>query len=358
MKKRVAVAISGGVDSAVCALLLKKEGYEVMAITMRLLKNEEKSKKYLSIRGVEKAKRIAEKIGIPHYTIDIREIFRKYIITNFCEEYKKGRTPNPCIRCNQYIKFGVLLKKAKQLGAEYLASGHYARIEYDKKKGKYLLKKGCDLNKDQSYFLYRLTQKELPYILMPLGNFTKDKIKKIAKEQKLPIEENIRESQEICFIPENNYSEFLKKYLSEEIKPGPILDTQEKLLGKHKGIMFYTIGQRRGLGISGKIPLYVVDINKKENAIIVGPENELYKSKLEVCEVSYVTEEKLKKPSNLKVKIRYRHKEAPAVVYPFENKKVHIKFIQPQRAITPGQSAVFYDEDIAVGGGIIEKVLI
>jgi len=357
MKKKVAVAISGGVDSAVCALLLKKEGYEVMGITMRLLKTEEKSRKYLSIRGVEKAKRIAEKIGIPHYIIDLREIFKKYIIANFCEEYKKGRTPNPCIRCNQYIKFGVLLKKAKQLGAEYLATGHYARIEYDKEKEKYLLKKGCDIDKDQSYFLYRLTQEKLPYILMPLGNFTKDKIKEIAREQKLPIEENIRESQEICFIPENNYSEFLKKYLSEEIKPGPMLDTQGKLLGEHKGIMFYTIGQRRGLGISNKVPLYVVDINKKENAIIVGQENELYKSNLEVCEVSYVTEEKLKKPLNSKVKIRYRHQEAPAVVYPLEDKKAHIKFAQPQRAITPGQSAVFYNEDIIIGGGIIEKVL-
>ncbi len=357
MKKKVAVAISGGVDSAVCALLLKKEGYEVMAITMRLLKTEEKSKKYLSIRGVEKAKKIAKKIGIPHYTIDLREFFKKYIIANFCEEYKKGRTPNPCIRCNQYIKFGVLLKKAKQLGGEYLATGHYARIEYDKEKGRYLLKKGCDFDKDQSYFLYRLTQKELPYILMPLGNFTKDKIKKIAREQKLPIEEDMRESQEICFIPENNYSEFLKKYFSEEIKPGPILDTQGKLLGEHKGIMFYTIGQRRGLGISAKIPLYVVEINEEENALIVGPENELYKSNLEICEVSYVTEDKLKEPSSLKVKIRYRHKEAPAVVYPLEDKKAHINFAQPQRAIAPGQSAVFYNEDIIIGGGIIKKVL-
>jgi len=349
MKKKVAVAISGGVDSAVCALLCKKEGYEVIGVTMRLLENEDR---------IEKAREIAKKIGIPHYTIDVRKIFKKYIITNFCEEYKKGRTPNPCIRCNQYIKFGVLLKKAKQLGAKYLATGHYARIEYNKEKGKYLLKKGCDLDKDQSYFLYRLTQKELAYILMPLGNFTKDKIKEIAREQKLPIEEDMRESQEICFIPENNYSEFLKKYLSEEIKPGLILDTQGKLLGKHKGIIFYTIGQRRGLGISAKIPLYVVEINEEENALIVGPENELYKSNLEVCEVSYVTEDKLKKSLNSKVKIRYRHKEAPAIVYPLEDKKVHIKFTQPQRAITPGQSAVFYNEDIVIGGGVIEKVLV
>ena len=357
MKKKVAVAISGGIDSAVCALLLKKEGYEVIGITMRLLKNEGKSGEHLNVKGVDKAKKIAKKIGIPHYIINLRDIFKKYIITNFCEEYKKGRTPNPCIRCNQYIKFGVLLKKAKQLGAEYLATGHYARIEYDKGRKRYLLKKGYDLDKDQSYFLHRLTQKELPHILMPLGNFTKDKIKEIAKEQELPVED-MRESQEICFIPENNYSEFLKKYLSEEIKPGPILNTQGKLLGEHKGIIFYTIGQRRGLGISNKAPLYVVDINKKENIITVGLENELYKKNLEVFKVSYISEENFKEPLNLKVKIRYRHQEAVATVYPLGDKKVHINFAQPQRAITPGQSAVFYNEDTVIGGGIIKKVLI
>ena len=349
MKKRVAVALSGGIDSAVCALLLKEEGYEVIGVTMRLLENES------ATRRIDKAKEIAEKIRIPHYVVDFRDAFKEYIIRNFCEEFKRGRTPNPCIRCNEYIKFGILLKEAKQLGAEYLATGHYARIEYCREKGKYLLKKGCDPEKDQSYFLYRLTQKKLPYILMPLGNYNKKRVKEIARGQKLSLEAP-QESQEVCFILENNYSEFLKRYFSQEIKPGPILDTRGKLIGEHKGIPFYTIGQRRGLGISSRMPLYVVNIDEKENTLIVGPESELYRSNLEVCKVSYVAK-RIEKSLNLKIKIRYRHQEALAEVHPGKDGKAYVKFTRPQRAITPGQAAVFYNEDVVVGGGIIEKVL-
>jgi len=358
MKKKVAVAMSGGVDSSVCAALLKEEGYEVIGVTMQIWpKAEGKSRadRHCGVNAIDDAKKVADELGISHYAFNLCGVFEKYVIDNFCDEYKKGRTPNPCIRCNQYIKFGALLKTAKQLGADYLATGHYAKIAYNEESGEYLLRKGTDPDKDQSYFLYIMTQSQLENVLMPLGNYTKNEIRTIARNLNLPVVDRL-ESQEICFIPDNDYPKFLKEYIQEAAKPGPILNTQGELLGEHRGILFYTIGQRRGLGISAKVPLYVVAIDREKKAIIVGTEDELYRNKLRACEVNYISAERLKRPTKLKVKIRYRHKEAEAIVYPIGSEEVHIEFIQPQRAITPGQAVVFYDKDIVIGGGTIKVI--
>lgn len=357
MKRKVAVAMSGGVDSSVCAALLKEKGYEVIGVTMQIWpgdKGEGRLDRHYTINIMDAAKRIADELGIPHYMLNLRDVFEKYVTANFCDEYRKGETPNPCIRCNKYIKFGALLKMANQLGADYLATGHYAKIEYNEKTGEYLLKKGADLDKDQSYFLYTMSQSQLKNILMPLGDYTKDEVRAMARDFNLPILDR-EESQEICFIPTGGYPEFLKRCMPEAFKPGPILNTRGEILGEHKGVLFYTIGQRRGLGISSKTPLYVVAIDGEKNAVIVGTEDELYSDELKASEVNYITTEGLKEPARLRVRIRYRHKEAEAMVYPTTKNEVRIKFAQPQRAITPGQAAVFYDGDIVVGGGVIRR---
>jgi len=351
--KKVAVAMSGGIDSSVCAALLKERGYEIIGVTMWTWPKGKSGKEVSRFYNtVDEARKVAEKLGITHYVVDLEDLFVRYVIANFCDEYRKGRTPNPCIRCNEYVKFGVLLRKARELGANYLATGHYARIEYNKETGRYLLKRGVDLEKDQSYFLYRLRQDQLKSILMPLGDYTKDEVRSMATELNLSL--NKPESQEICFILEDSYADFLKEYIPEAARPGPIMDRGGKILGEHKGILFYTIGQRRGLGISAKVPLYVIAIDRERNAVIVGTEDELYRDELKASEVNYIATEYLNKPARLKVKIRSRHQEAEATVYPTSKDKVHIKFLQPQRAITPGQAAVFYDGDVVIGGGTIQ----
>jgi len=357
--KKVAVAMSGGVDSSVCAALLKEKGYEVIGLTMQIWPEDESKDRPDRCYGTEvidNARRVTDKLGISHYVVDLREAFEKYVMVNFCDEYREGRTPNPCIRCNQYIKFGALLKKARELGADYLATGHYARIDYRRETGEYLLRKGVDLEKDQSYFLYTMIQEQLENVLMPLGNYTKNEIRAIARDLDLPVMDRA-ESQEICFIPHSDYPEFLKEHIPEAANPGPILNTQGQILGEHRGILFYTVGQRKGLGISAKVPLYVIGIERGKNTIIAGTEDELYSDELKACKVSYTARNGPKEPVRLKVKIRYRHREAEARVYPVSENEVRVKFAQPQRAITPGQAAVFYDKDVVIGGGTIEKVL-
>jgi len=251
MKKKVVVAMSGGVDSSVTAALLKEEGYDVIGATMQLYPEDERSKE---------AKKIANKLKIPHCTFDFQETFEKRVIADFCKEYQEGKTPNPCIRCNKYIKFGVFLKKAKELGADYIASGHYARIEYNKEKGRWLIKRSADKRKDQSYLLYTLNQRQSRQTLMPLGNFKKEEVRRKARSLCLPVADR-EESQEICFIPDNDYGKFVQKHFPDSAKPGPILNNKGEVVGEHKGIIFYTIGQRKGIGIASKKPLYVTAIN-------------------------------------------------------------------------------------------------
>ncbi len=350
--KRVLVAMSGGVDSSVTAALLQEEGFDVIGITMQLLERSHNWGGCCGLDGIEDAKRVAHKLGIPHYVVNFREIFREKVISNFCEEYKHGRTPNPCIRCNQYLKFEDVLKKADELGAEYIATGHYARIEHDPHSQRDILKKGIDSRKDQSYFLYVMKQAQLRRTLMPLGNLTKDRVRQIAVEKELPVA-NKPESQEICFIPDNKYREFLKQHIPEAIIPGAIVDAEGKVIGQHQGIPFYTIGQRRGLGISAPEPLYVNALVPESNTIVAGRKADVYGDSLVASELNWIAVKKLSQPLDIKVRIRYLHQEADAVITPLDEDNVQITFQTPQMAITPGQAVVFYDEDTVVGGGTI-----
>jgi tRNA-specific 2-thiouridylase len=359
-KKKVLVAMSGGVDSSVAAALLKERGYEVIGLTMDIfdIPKEFSSEKNLSSccgRGAKTdAIRVAAQLGISHYVIDLRKSFRDTVIAYFCEEYKKGRTPNPCIRCNRFIKFDALWRRAKNLGADFLATGHHARITQDEKSGRYLLLKGKDTEKDQSYFLYALTQEQLGRTLMPIGDFTKKDVRKMARQFGLAVHKR-PESQEICFIPDNDYARFLKQMIPESFRPGPIVDAETRVLGHHKGVLHFTIGQRRGMGVAASHPLYVLEIQPEEDRIVVGPGEQLYKKNVRVSQVNLIMIEKLISPLPVQAKIRYKHREAKAVLISLEKNQVRLDFEKPQRAVAPGQSAVFYDGDIVVGGGIIES---
>jgi tRNA-specific 2-thiouridylase len=344
---KIAVAMSGGVDSSVTAALLKKEGNEVIGLTMLVTPSED---------AANAADEVAHLLKISHHTVDFRDVFARQIIPDFCYQYSLGRTPNPCVSCNRLIKFGALLEKAKELGAEVIATGHYARIEKHTPDGRFLLKKGLDRRRDQSYFLYRLAQAQFGATIFPLGNLTKDEVREMAVEMKLPAA-NRRESREVCFIPDNDYPRFLRERLTSGIESGLIVDQQGRVLGKHRGIIGYTVGQRRGLGISSKEPLYVVAIDKQTNTVIVGSRQATYTSEFIASGLNWLAFEELTAPVSVKAKIRYLHPEAEALVTPVENDKVRVKFAEPQMAITPGQSAVFYSGDVVLGGGTIERVL-
>jgi len=354
MNKRIAVAMSGGVDSAVAAALLKKQGWEVFGITMyfNLAALYGSDPSCCSSKGVRDARRVAGQLGIEHYALDMQQILQERVIKNFCQEYLKGRTPNPCVRCNQYLKFDALLKIAFQLGAQYLATGHYARIS--RYQGKCLLKKGKDPLKDQSYFLYRLNQNALRHTVFPLGSYAKNAVRGLAHELNLIVADRPA-SQEICFLRGGDYRNFLKTHLKLTPKPGVITDKEGKILGRHRGIAFYTIGQREGLGIALGYPAYIIDIDPKNNRIILGDKASALKREFLVKEPHFILS-LAKKKIALKVKIRYNHQEALAEV-DSSQAKIRVRFKKPQFAITPGQSAVFYHKDTVVGGGIIEEVL-
>jgi len=368
MKERVVVAMSGGVDSSVAATLLQKEGYEVIGITMcfALADSLRKKPTCCGIQAIEDSLRVCHKLGIRHYVLNMQKELEEYVIKDFCQEYLRGRTPNPCVRCNQYLKFGALLKKAFSLDAKFLATGHYARIEkaqYSIRNTQYyLLKKAKDKLKDQSYFLYRLGQSQLKHILFPLGNYTKAQVRGLAKKFALPVADKLA-SQEICFLPDADYRGFLihrlagasKTKMGTDIKSGLIVDKQGNILGQHKGIAFYTIGQREGLGIAWGYPLYITHIDSKKNQITMGTKEDALKKEFLVKEPHFILKP-IKKKVEVRARIRYNHKEALAEIMPAGN-KIKVKFKKPQFAIAPGQSAVFYDRDTLVGGGIIHKVI-
>ena len=341
---KIAVAMSGGVDSSVTAALLKKEGHEVFGLTMLVTPSDE---------AAVAAREAAETLGIPHHTVDFREVFTREVISPFCLQYNLGRTPNPCVNCNRLIKFGALLSKAVDLGAAAMATGHYARIE--KQSGRCILKKGIDTTRDQSYFLYRLTQSQLAGAIFPLGNMTKNSVRKIASEMGLASVKR-KESREICFIPDNDYPRFLREHVSA-IVGGQIVNKQGKILGSHDGIINFTVGQRKGLGISSAQPLYVVNIDAQTNTVIVGEKKDVYASEFIAADLNWLSVEDITAPLTLTVKIRYLHTEAEASLTPIGNDKVSVKFTSPQMAVTPGQAVVFYEGDVVVGGGTIERVL-
>ena len=354
MSKRVLLGMSGGVDSSTSAIILKEKGYEVVGATMKLWENEEKKE----LEAIEDAKKVCEKLGIEHHIIDLKKEFKEKVMNNFICTYMCGKTPNPCIECNKFMKFDKFYEIAKSLNCEYIATGHYAKIEYSKKYNQYVLTKSNEEKKDQTYFLYGIKKEIIPYIIFPLSEFKeKEEIREIAEMNNLNVAKK-KESQEVCFIPNNNYIDFLKTnytYFSKENKPGNIVLENGEILGKHNGIINYTIGQRKGLGISYKEPLYVIGINKSKNTVIVGTEEKLYKKELEANDLNFLLDIDLKEKIEIKAKIRYRSKEATAFLEIKEGKAL-LKFKEPQRAITPGQSVVFYLDNIVLGGGkIIEN---
>jgi tRNA-specific 2-thiouridylase len=354
MKKLVVVAMSGGVDSSVAAALLKEEGYEVIGVTMcfNISRLNYKKPGCCSLDSIEDARRVARKLGIRHYVLNMQKHLEGQVIKDFCAQYLAGKTPNPCILCNQHLKFGELLKKALALDAQFLATGHYAKVEMHK--DTFYLKKANDLHKDQSYFLYRLNQNKLKHILFPLGSYTKNQVRDLARKFALPVAEKPG-SQEICFLPKDNYREFLSIRLNKLIKPGLVKDKSGAIIGKHQGIAYYTIGQREGLGIALGYPAYIIRINAKKNEIIVGNREDCLAREFQIKDLHFV-DKPIKKKVVLGVKIRYNHKEERAEVIPAAN-KIKIIFRKPQFAVTPGQAAVFYSRYKIIGGGVIEKVI-
>jgi tRNA-specific 2-thiouridylase len=341
--------MSGGVDSSVAAMLLKNEGYDVAGVTMCLGILTEDEAKCCGATAIDDAKRVCDRLKINHYVFDYASQLEDKVIANFISEYKKGRTPNPCVECNRHLKFGNLLEKALMLGFDFLATGHYATIE--KNEDVYCLKRPKDRKKDQTYFLYTIPYKRLGSIFFPLAHLTKDEVKELAKKHSLPVAQK-QESQDICFVTQKNSQEFLLER-AKEIKPGPIVDLNGKVLGKHRGIIFHTIGQRGGLGISHTVPLYVVSIDPVKNRIVVGEKKDLMGKGLLASDVNMLAENW---PVQVHAKIRYRKKEALCEVRA-ESKKLKVTFAEEQEAITAGQSVVFYDHDRVLGGGIIDKVL-
>ncbi len=358
-KKKVAVAMSGGVDSSVAAALLREKGFEVMGLTMEVFNlpkpfcSDEYLRSCCGRGAVADANRVAAQLRIPHYVISLKRLFQKWVIDDFCGEYARGRTPNPCIRCNRYIKFEALWSKAKKLGADFLATGHHARIVFNRKSGVFWLKKGKDHRKDQSYFLYTMRQEQLGRSLMPIGEFTKKEVREKARQLGLVVHQR-PESQEICFIPDTDYIRFLRHRIPELFKAGQIVDKENRLLGSHKGIIHYTVGQRRGIGIAAAHPHYVLEIHPDSHTVVVGAQSHLYKKKVFVSHLNFVSPSDFDAPLEVMAKIRYMHREAKATLFVLDKNRVCLEFEKPQRAVAPGQSAVFYDRDRVVGGGIIE----
>ena len=344
MSLKVLVGMSGGVDSSVCAKLLIDKGYDVSGMTLSLWEKEVDT-------SMADAKSVCDKMGIEHICFDLKSEFSNSVIKDFIDEYKAGNTPNPCIVCNRCIKFGEMLEKAEELGYQKIATGHYARVEKSND-GRYLLKRAKDISKDQSYVLYNLTQDKLSKVLFPLGDYTKSEIREIAVQNGF-VNANRPDSQDICFVPDGDYATFIEKYDDFKSFSGDYVDINGNVLGKHKGVIHYTLGQRKGLGIALGKPQFVIDKNPVTNRVILGDEEHLFKTNVEVKNVNFIPFDTLDSEMRVTAKLRYRHNAASATIKPMENGNVMIIFDEPQRAASPGQSAVFYDGDTVVGGGII-----
>ena len=365
--KTIAVAMSGGVDSSTVAAMLRAEGHNVVGLTMQLWNQrrlaghagmpEAVHGRCCSLDDVYDARRVAETLGIPYYVVNHEDRVEREVVHPFVEEYLSGRTPIPCSLCNNHLKFDQLLIVAQQIGADALATGHYARVEFDEKRGRWLLKRPADRAKDQTYFLFGLTQDQLSRTLFPLGEMTKPQVRDLARHHGLALAEK-PDSQEICFVPGGDYKKFLDAYLAEQGESlpdtaGELVTTDGQVIGEHNGIHNFTVGQRKGLGVATGSPLYVIQIKGDQRQVVVGDQEDLYSRTLRARRVNLVAVEHLDEPMRVHVKIRHRHEGSPAVVAKSGDDEVLVTFDEPQRAITPGQAAVFYDVDIVVGGGWI-----
>jgi tRNA-specific 2-thiouridylase len=342
-QKRVVVAMSGGVDSSVAAALLKEAGYEVSGVYMQLWPDHTSS----ALSGLEHT---CQLLDMPLYRLDLEKEFRRLVVDYFCREYSLGRTPNPCVACNQQVKFGLLLEKAREMGAEYLATGHYARIE---RSPSYCLRKAVDITKDQSYFLYTLGQEQLEHLLLPLGELSKEEVKGMAVGLGLATGSR-HDSQDVCFIPDNDYRPFIARHVS--LKAGDIVNINDKVLGKHDGLARYTVGQRQGLGLASNEPLYVLELDATNNRLVVGTREQALHNVLVASHLSWVSGEAPEAPVDITAKVRYKAPEVAAELH-LENGLAEVRFPEPQWAIAPGQSVVFYQGDVVLGGGVIDAVL-
>jgi tRNA-specific 2-thiouridylase len=366
---RVVVGMSGGVDSSVAAALLKEQGYDVVGIMLRLWSEPTSDvgvervveNKCCSLESLADARRVAAKLDIPFYVVNVEEPFRETVVDYFYEEYTAGRTPNPCLRCNRHIRFTLLLERAGALGAEYLATGHYARVDGDPRTGQRRLRRALDTTKDQSYVLHVLSQWQLRHAVFPLGEYTKAQVRAMAAELGLGVASK-PESQELCFVAANDYRGFMRRYAQATGRAaptaGPILDGEGRELGHHEGLASYTIGQRKGLGVSAREPLHVLRLDAERNAVIVGPAAALTRNLFTVARLTYPNEPVPEQPFTSDVKIRYKAAPVPAMVIPLGDGRAEVCLAEAQQAITPGQAAVFYggpERDVVLGGGIIES---
>lgn len=353
VKKKVVIGLSGGVDSSVAAYLLKEQGYDVIGVTMQIWTDEAEaeSEACSSIEAVQDAKAVADMLGISYHVVNFKSVFEEKVIAYFIDEYKSGRTPNPCNACNRYVKWEALLKAAGELGADSIATGHYARI-HQLKNGRYTLRKSVTEKKDQTYALYNLTQEQLSHTLMPLGEYKKEEVRAIAQKIGLKVADK-KDSMDICFVPDNKYAEFIKKKDSYEAPEGNFVDMQGNVIGRHKGIIHYTVGQRKGLNLMLGKPVYVAAIRPDTNEVVIGDAEDVRTDRLYVYPMNYLSIEGIDAPLKVHARIRYNHSGAPATLFPQDDNRVLCIFDEPQRAITPGQALVCYNEDYLVCGGTI-----
>ena len=352
----VFVAMSGGVDRSVAALLLQQAGHKIFGVNLRMFHNEDlgqsPGKTCCSLADAEDAGLVARRLGAPFYVFDVSQVFRSTVIRDFIEEYQNGRTPNPCAVCNRTVKFGALLDRVRVLGADYLATGHYARVEQDAATGRYLLKRGLDRSKDQSYFLYMLTQEQLAHTLFPLGGLEKTQVRQLAEAHGL-VNAHKHDSQDICFVPDGDYAAFIERTVGSPSLPGNFVDQKGQVLGHHRGIIRYTHGQHKGLGLSTSEPLYVLEKDAVSNTIRLGPDSDLWSQTLTAEQFNWVSIPEPTEPIAVTVKTRYSQREAAAIARSLPGGRCQVTFEEPQRAITPGQAVVLYQEEIVVGGGTI-----
>ena len=363
VEKKAIIAMSGGVDSSVAALLCQQQGFDCVGVTLALTDNSDRGlpeeafpgeRTCCSVDDVADARSVAFRLGMPFYVFNFKEAFRREVMDRFAAAYQRGETPNPCIDCNRYIKFAKLMHRGAEIGFPYVATGHYARVEQDRATGRWLLKKGLDENKDQSYMLYSLTQWELSRLLLPLGGLTKEETRRLAEEHGF-VNARKRDSQDICFVPDGDYAAFIRRWTGRDFPPGDFVGTQGEVYGQHKGIIHYTVGQRKGLGLSFPQPMFVKELDVENNQVVLSKTEELFSQTVTARDVNLISVESISEPLRVKARVRYRQKEQPATVVQTGPDELRVVFDQPQRAITPGQALVLYDGDTVVGGGRIVR---